>query len=124
MQTTFRGQSIMGIRIPTIFQENDARLCEGCGQRIDGTPFRVSIMDVVSTETAPSWARGASLNPGPHQFHGDPEHVRAWCREQGYLLCRHSGIRELMRPIRVPGPEARWGLCDGLHREAHELVPA
>ena len=95
-----------------------------CGARIDGIPFRVSILDIISTETAPTWASGARLNPGPHQFHGDPEHFRAWCRQLGFLLCRLSAVREIMRPISVPGERPRWGLCDGLHREAHELVPA
>jgi hypothetical protein len=124
MAKTFRGHEIMGIRIPTVFEEADARVCDGCGTRIDGIPFRVSIMDIVSTETAPTWASGARLNPGPHQFHDDPDHFRAWCRQRGYLLCRLSAVREIMRPIAVPGDRPRWGLCDGVHREAHELVPA
>ena len=124
MTRTFRGDEIMGIRIPTVFDEGDARLCDGCGERIDGTPFRVSIMDIVSTETAPTWATEARLNPGPHQFHGDPEHFRSWCRQRGFLFCRLSSVREIMRPIAVPGDRPRWGLCDGIHREAHELVPA
>jgi hypothetical protein len=29
-----------------------------------------------------------------------------------------------MRPILIPGDEQRLGLCDGLHRDDHELVPA
>lgn len=115
----------MGIRIPTIVSENRSRRCEGCGELIDGVPFRVSILDIVATETAPSWAgEGAQVNPGPHEFHPDPGHFRTWCREHGHLFCRLSAVREIMRPVAIPGAEARWGLCDGLHREAHEFVPA
>ena len=124
MARTFRGGEIMGIRIPTVFADGDALVCEGCGTHIDGEPFRVSIMDVVATEIPPSWADGVAINPGPHEFHADPAHFRAWARERGYLFCRLSSVRELMRPIAVPGDPPRWGLCDGLHREAHELVPA
>ena len=120
----FRGGEIMGIRIPTVFEENDAQRCAGCGVHIDGTPFRVSIMDIVSPEAPPSWAVGATFNPGPHQFHADPEHFRAWARERGYFFCRLSDVRELMRPIPIPGEGVRWGLCDSLHAQAHELVPA
>ena len=67
----------MGIRIPTVFTENDAKRCAGCGEAIVGTPFRVSIMDNVARESAPSWAERAPLNPGPHQFHADPAHFRS-----------------------------------------------
>jgi hypothetical protein len=122
--TRFRGGGIYGIRIPTLFQENDAIRCEGCGGHIDGTPFRVTLLDIVAPEAPPSWAVGAPLNPGPHQFHPDPEHFRAWARERGFFFCRLSDVREIMRPIPIPGDEERWGVCDALHREAHELVPA
>ena len=71
--TRFRGGRIMGIRIPTVFAENDAKRCAGCGEPIESTPFRVSIMDNVAPESAPSWAERAPLNPGPHQFHADPD---------------------------------------------------
>jgi hypothetical protein len=122
----------MGIRIPTVFSENNARRCEGCGEPIVGQPFRVTILDIVSTELPPSWAaEGARLNPGPHEFHPDPEHVRAWCRARGFLICRLSSFRQIMRPVVLPsqdggeaGQEVRWGLCDGLHREEHEFIPA
>jgi hypothetical protein len=124
MTTTFRGGEIMGIRIPTVFAENDARVCAGCGDHIPGVPFRVSILDVVSTELPPSWAASARLNPGPHQFHADPAHFHTWCRERGHLVCRLSSVREIMRPVPIPGESPRWGLCDGLHRESHEFVPA
>ena len=124
MAKTFRGNEYLGVRIPTIFGETDARLCAGCGGHIDGRPFRVSIMDIVSTET-PVWAdETIALNPGPHQFHDDPACVRAWCHEHGYLVCRLSGIRGIMRPVAIPGDAPRWGLCDGIHREAHEFIPA
>ena len=62
--TRFRGGRIMGIRIPTVFSENDAKRCAGCGEPIEGTPFRVTMMDNVAREAAPSWAERAPLNPG------------------------------------------------------------
>jgi hypothetical protein len=120
----FRGGSYLGVRIPTIFDENDAIRCEGCGEAIAGTPFRVSIMDVVARESPPSWAIGAAVNPGPHQFHADAAHFRAWAARRGWFFCRLSDVRELMRPVPLPGETVRWGVCDGLHREAHEFVPA
>ncbi|HET7676652.1 MAG TPA: hypothetical protein VFK38_02260 [Candidatus Limnocylindrales bacterium] len=122
--TTFRGGEIYGIPIPTVFDETNAIRCEACLEPIEGLPFRVSIMDIVSVEAPPSWARGTRLNPGPHQFHAQPGCFQDWCRAKGYLLCRRSDVREIMRPVRIPGEERRYGLCDGLHREAHELVPA
>ena len=123
-ETTFRGGQIMGIRIPTVFDENDAKRCEGCGEPISGTPFRISIMDAVAREAPPSWAERAPMNPGPHEFHSDGSHFRIWARRNGYFLCRLSDVRELMRPVPLPGTEMRWGLCDGNHHEAHEFLPA
>jgi hypothetical protein len=115
---------IMGIRIPTVQQDNVAIRCRGCRGVIEGTPFRVNVMDVVATEVAQSWAGETPINPGPYQFHADPACARAWMRERGYLFCRRSAVRELMRPIVVPGEPPRLGLCDGFHRDDHELVPA
>ena len=114
----------MGVRIPTVFDENIAIRCEACGEPVKGRPFRVSLLDIVAAETPPSWAVGAAINPGPHEFHPDPEHVRSWLRARGYLFCRLSDVREIMRPVAIPGDRPRWGLCDGIHREAHEFVPA
>jgi hypothetical protein len=114
----------MGIRIPTLFSENDATRCAGCLDPIDGTPFRVSIMDNVAREAPPSWATRAPVNPGPHEFHADPEHFRAWARRRGHYLCRLSDVRELMRPVPLPLDPPAWGLCDGRHRQDHEFLPA
>jgi len=114
----------MGIRIPTIAQETTAIRCRGCSGVIEGTPFRVNVMDVVATEAARSWAAAGTINAGPYQFHADPACARAWMRARGYLFCRRSAVRELMRPVVVPGDVPRLGLCDGLHRDDHELVPA
>ena len=122
--TTFRGGEILGIRIPTVFEENDGKVCGGCGQPIEGTPFRISLLDTVAAEVPDSWARRARLNPGPHQFHADPACFHAWARARDILICRLSQVREIMRPVAIPGPAARWGVCDGVHREAHEFVNA
>ena len=37
---------------------------------------------------------------------------------------RRGEVREIMRPVALPVDPAAWGLCDGIHREAHEFVPA
>jgi hypothetical protein len=118
---------IMGIRIPTVVHDNIARRCDGCLEIIEGTPWRVNILDIVATETAASWTESAGINPGPFEFHSDESHVRAWMAARGFLLCRKGEIREIMRPIPVPGADGttvRWGLCDGIHRDDHELIPA
>lgn len=114
---------IMGIRIPTIIHDNVARRCDGCGEVIEGTPWRLNVLDIVATEVAPPWTDAPAINPGPFQFHSDPDHVLPWMARKGYLFCRRGAVREIMRPIPVPGDEPRWGLCDGLHRDDHELVP-
>jgi hypothetical protein len=122
--TRFRGGRIMGIQIPTVFSENDAKRCAGCGEPIAGTPFRVTILDNVAREAAPSWAEHVPLNPGPHQFHADAAHFRAWAGRRGHYLCQLSDVRELMRPVALPVDPPAWGLCDGNHREDHVFEPA
>ncbi len=115
---------IMGIRIPTIVKENVAIRCDGCRDVIDGTPWRLHVLDVVATELPTDWTSSPSLNPGPFQFHSDASHVRRWMAERGFLFCRRGDVRDIMRPIPLPGDGERWGLCDGIHRDDHELVPA
>ena len=57
---------------------------------------------------------------------GDPACVRRWMGASGHLFCQRGEVREIMRPVIVPTPDgsARWGLCDGIHRDDHEFVPA
>ena len=126
---TIGSMEIMGIDIRTIISDNVATRCAGCGEIIEGTPWRVNLLDIVAPEAAVSWAERTAINPGPFQFHGDPDHVRRWMATKGYLFCRKGEIREIMRPILIPGsddaPDAiRYGLCDGIHRDDHEFVPA
>ncbi len=115
---------IMGIRIPTIIKDNTSIRCDGCRGVIDGTPWRINILDIVSTEIPAGWTEQPPLNPGPFQFHSDASHARAWMAARGFLFCRKGDVREIMRPIPVPLDPPRWGLCDGIHRDEHELVPA
>ena len=84
----------------------------------------MSVLDIVATEAPPSWASRSPINPGPREFHSDEAHVRAWMRRSGYLFCRRSAVREIMRPVRLPTDPVAWGLGDGMHRDAHEFVPA
>jgi hypothetical protein len=118
---------IVGVRISTIVQDNVAKRCDGCLRVIEGTPWRVNVLDIVAPEKAADWTDSPAINPGPFQFHPDESCVRSWMAAKGYLFCRRGQVREIMRPIPVPsadGAPLRWGLCDGIHRDAHELVPA
>jgi len=121
----FRGGEILGIPIPTVQGENAATRCAFDNELIEGVPFRVTILDPVAPEAAVPWTESATINPGPHQFHPDADHVRGWMARHGYLWCRRSDVREIMRPVAIPaGGRVRWGLCDGNHRDDHEFIPA
>ncbi len=122
---------IMGVHIRTIISDNVARRCDGCREVIDGTPWRVNLLDIVAAEKPVSWASSPAINPGPFQFHGDAVCVRRWMATKGYLFCRRGTVREIMRPVPLPTGEATdrpaagsFGLCDGVHRDDHEFVPA
>ena len=115
---------IMGIEIRTVISDNVARRCDGCLEVIPGTPWRVNLLDIVATESPVDWTDRPLINPGPFQFHGDPACVRRWMAARGYLFCRRGEVREIMRPVPLPGDEPRLGLCDGIHRDDHEFVPA
>jgi hypothetical protein len=115
---------IMGIQIRTILQDNIATRCDGCQGVITGTPWRVNLLDIVASEAPVAWTERPVINPGPFQFHGDPAHVRQWMAGKGYLFCRKGQVREIMRPVVIPGEPRRLGLCDGIHRDDHEFVPA
>src|ERR671910_1540099 len=119
---------IMGVQIRTIISDNVATRCEGCRQVIDGTPWRINLLDIVTAETPVSWAARPVINPGPFQFHGDAACVRRWMAARGYLFCRRGEIREIMRPVPIPGRDdaedgtagtGSLGLCDGIHRDDH-----
>ena len=113
---------LYGVRIPTIVADNVAARCSGCGEPIEGRPWRVSILDIVAPEAPVSWSESARLNPGPFEFHCDPSHVLAWMAARGTLFCRRSQVREVMRPVWVPTEPMRLGLCDGIHRDDHEFI--
>jgi len=115
---------LMGVTIRTIVNDNVAIRCDGCREVIPGTPWRVNLLDIVSPEVAVGWDESATLNPGPHQFHSDPACVRRWMAEKGYYFCRRGEIREIMRPVALPIDPPALGLCDGIHRDEHEFVPA
>ena len=118
---------IDGVRITTIVKDNVAIRCDGCLDIIEGTPWRVNLLDIVATEKPSSWNESPAINPGPFQFHSDEACVRSWMAERDFLFCRKGRVREIMRPIPVVGPDGstvRWGLCDGIHRDDHELIPA
>jgi hypothetical protein len=113
---------LYGVRIPTIIADNVSVRCAGCGDVIEGRPWRVSILDIVAPEAPVAWTESPELNPGPFEFHGDPSHLLAWMAARGNLFCRRSQVREIMRPVWLPTEPRTLGLCDGLHRDNHEFV--
>ena len=115
---------LMGVSIRTIVKDNVAIRCDGCRDLIEGTPWRGNLLDIVATERPADWSESTAINPGPFQFHSDEACVRLWMARRGYLFCRRGRVREIMRPIPIPGDDLRWGLCDGIHRDDHELIPA
>ena len=119
-----RAMEIMGVTIRTIVNDNVAIRCDGCREVIPGTPWRVNLLDIVAPEVAVGWTESTPVNPGPHQFHSDPACVRRWMGEHGYRFCRRGEVREIMRPVALPTDPPSWGLCDGIHRDDHEFVPA
>ena len=124
---TIANVEIVNVRITTVTDDNVARRCDGCLEVIAGTPWRINILDIVAPERAADWTDAPAINPGPFEFHPDPDHVRRWMAVKGYLFCRKGEVREIMRPIPIPaadGGSVRWALCDGIHRDDHEIVPA
>ena len=115
---------LYGVRIPTVVTENIAVRCAGCGEVIEGRPWRISILDSAAPEAPVSWIDQAEINPGPFEFHSDPSHVLKWMAQRGNLFCRRSQVREIMRPVWLPIHPRRLGLCDGLHRDDHQFVDA
>ncbi len=113
---------IMGIKIPTVLKENSAAVCAGCAREIDGTPFRMSILDTIAIEAAPSFGLASPINPGPFQFCSDPACPPTWAAARDWPVCQQSSVREIMRPIALG--DSRHGLCDGIHRDAYEFLPA
>ena len=69
---------IMGIQIRTIVQDNVATRCDGCHEIIEGTPWRINLLDIVAAEAPVAWTERPAINPGPFQFHSDPACVRRW----------------------------------------------
>ena len=115
---------IMGIELRTIVKDNVAIRCDGCLEVIDGTPWRINLLDIVASEAPVAWTERPTINPGPFQFHRDASHVRRWMADKGFLFCRRGEVREIMRPVHIPTDPPAWGLCDGIHRDDHEFVPA
>jgi len=115
---------LMGVRINTIVKDNVAIRGDGCNEIIAGTPWRINVLDIVASEVPVAWTEQPAINPGPFQFHSDPGHARTWMARRGYLVCRKGEVREIIRPVPIPGDAVRWGRCDGIHRDDHAFVPA
>ncbi len=77
---------IMGVQIRTIIKDNVATRCDGCLQVIDGTPWRINLLDIVAAESPVAWTDRPAVNPGPFQFHGDPALRPTLDGRQGLLV--------------------------------------
>src|SRR5438552_1468939 len=93
---------IDGVRITTIVKDNVAIRCDGCLDIIEGTPWRVNLLDIVATEKPPSWNERPAINPGPFQSHSDPACVRRCMAARDYFFCGRGQVRAIRR--RVPTP--------------------
>ena len=47
---------LMGVSIRTIVHDNVARRCDGCHEVIEGTPWRVNLLDIVAAERPADWS--------------------------------------------------------------------
>ena len=116
---------IMGIQIRTIIKDNVATRCDGCLEIIDGTPWRINLLDIVAAEAPVAWTERPAINPGPVPVPRRPGLRPALDGRPGLpVLPPGRGPRD-----HAPGPDPRrrpprWGLCDGIHRDDHEFVPA
>ena len=54
----------MGVQIRTIVHDNVARRCDGCLDIIDGTPWRVNLLDIVASESPVAWTERPDHQPG------------------------------------------------------------
>ena len=101
----------MGVQIRTIVKDNVATRCDGCLGIIEGTPWRINLLDIVSPEAASSWTARPAINPGPHQFHPDPSPLPARGGRQGLpVLPPVSSSASSCGRSRLPG-ERRAGAC-------------
>ena len=118
---------IMGIRPDTVVKDNVARRCEGCLEVIEGTPWRMNILDIVSTEVAaPGTSRRRSTRARSSSTPTRPTSGAGWQIAATSSAAKDGSARSCARsPSRAPmAPPVRWGLCDGIHRDDHELIPA
>ena len=104
--------------------DNVAIRCDGCNEIISGVPWRLNILDTVSTEVPVGWTDRPTINPGPFQFHGRSGPRPALDGRARLLVLPKGRVREIMRPVPLPLDPPAWGLCDGLHRDQHEFLPA
>ncbi len=84
----------MGVTIRTIVADNVATRCDGCRELIEGTPWRINVLDIVATERPADWSDSPTINPGPFQFHSDE-------------ACVHTLDEPTRQPLLPQGPRPR-----------------
>ena len=87
------------MRIGTIVKDNVSLRCDGCLEIIEGTPWRMNILDVVAAETPVNWTERPPINPGPFEFHPDAGHAEHRDRPRVLL---GAIARDLPHRQRVP----------------------
>jgi hypothetical protein len=114
---------IMGIQINTIIRDNVATRCDGCLEIIDGTPWRINLLDIVAAEAPVAWTDRPAINPGPFQFHGNPARSARSCdrwqsrARRAATGCATGSIATIMSSS-PPEPEAA-PLAGSPDREPH-----
>ena len=101
----------MGIQIRTIVKDNVAIRCDGCLEVIDGTPWRVNLLDIVAPRRPSPGPNARRSTRVRSSSTATPSHVRRWMAGKGYLFCRRGEVREIMRPVRIPDRSHPHGAC-------------
>ena len=105
---TIGSMEIMGVQIRTIVRDNVARRCDGCHEIIEGTPWRVNLLDIVAAEAPVAWTdRPRSTRARSSSIATPPACVAGWpaatsCSAVAARSARSCG-RSRSRPIHRAG---------------------
>lgn len=102
--------------------------CDFCGARMPQLPVRIEVVrESGPIGLASDPAPGATVNFTKRYAFCSSDHLYAWARAGGYMLCNReptpfeAGMQPYL-PSRHMG--GRVGLCDGHHTGAHEWKEA
>ena len=81
---------IMGVQIRTIVKDNVATRCDGCLGVIDGTPWRINLLDIVAPECRPPGRTAPRSTPARSSSTATRPMSARWMAAKGYLFCRRG----------------------------------